>query len=183
MTGPDSELRRQLEDELKRLGLSQDAMPFLMFGPRSIAEFTAHLKRLEPGVTWHDVLPGLPRHWETGKPETWITPYRPLGPYDYQELPTAPAIHIMWSEGGAERLGLFLASARAARWPVFGAGLVAMPANGGGKYHAMIVMERGTNEDTLHAFWSWIDDQPDVEVAAVPRLGTEPYSSTGEAAV
>ena len=143
-------------------------------------EGLAALKRLQPGVTWRDVLPGLPSHWQAGRPETWTTSYRPFGPFDYQELPTGPAVHVSWNQDAPERLAAIVATARQAGWPIFSAGLVAKPSDTWRTYDAIIVLERGTTEERLYEFAAWIDDQSGFTLATIPRLGTEQYVMPGE---
>jgi len=62
-----------LRAELERLGLNTDTMPGggLALGAGTIEPFLLRLKGMSPGVTWRDVFPDLPAHWEDGKPETW----------------------------------------------------------------------------------------------------------------
>jgi len=142
----------------------------------------AHLNTLAPRTTWHDALPRILAHWRAGKPDTWTRSYRPFGPYDYQELPTSPAVHVMWRDAGADRLPPLIAAARAAGWHIFGGGLVDTPGGARDEYLAIIVLERGATEDDLHGFTSWIQAQVGLALAAIPRLGTEVYLPSGEAA-
>jgi len=55
------------------LGLDTDQMPGggLSLGGATLEPFLARLRSMAPGVTWRDVFPDLPAHWEPGKPETW----------------------------------------------------------------------------------------------------------------
>jgi hypothetical protein len=183
MTRSGSEIKKEIEAQFERLGLRPDTMPGggLMLAGGGLEDFIQVLKRLEPGVTWRDIFPDLPAHWEVGKPETWTTPYRPLGPYDYQELPTGPAVHITWSDKVPEPLDTIVAAARKAGWPVFGAGVITGPAPHR-RTDAMIVLKRGTTEEQLQAFAAWIDTQSGFAVATIPRLGTERYMEPGKAA-
>ena len=88
-----------LRAELERVGLRMSHMPGggLVASAGAMRELLARLRSTAPGVTWRDVFPDLAAHWEPGRPETWTAPYRPFGPYDYQELPTGPAVHVHWS--------------------------------------------------------------------------------------
>jgi hypothetical protein len=176
------EQQRLIATEFERLKLPASELPggglAIAGGPGGLARFLAHLRGLEPGATWHDVFPDMPKHWVPGKPETWTRPYRPLGPYDYQELPTGPAIHVI--RGAAPTDGEWLASlvieARVAGWPVFGAG----PAASGNRSHlghAYIVLERGTDQDVTWAVAEWLNSRPNLELAGVPRTGNEEYFS------
>jgi hypothetical protein len=166
-----------LEAELKRIGLTIDDLPGLVIGPKGIDDLIAHLRSLPSGATWRDVFPDLPSHWMPGQPDTWTTPYDPFGPYDYQELPTGPAVHIYWERAGDPvHLHELTAGARNANWPVYGAGLLADNA-AWSTVHAMIVLARGTSEDCLHEFVLWLETQPGVRIAAIPRNGTEDYAA------
>ena len=64
---------RLIQVELDRLGLDTDQMPGggLSLGGATLEPFLARLRSMAPGVTWRDVFPDLPAHWEPGKPETW----------------------------------------------------------------------------------------------------------------
>ncbi len=162
-----------LRTELERLGLRIADLPGGGLAAASSAateELLVRLRMMAPGVTWRDVLPELPAHWEPGRPETWTTPYRPFGPYDYQELPTGPAVHVVWDrDGGPAQLEQVAAAARRAGWPVYGAGLLRPP------LHAMIVLERGTTEDQTSSFVEWLNEQAGLSVATIPRTGRETY--------
>lgn len=172
------ELRRQLESELERVGLRGDTLPGggLATGPGALVELIIKLRGMEPGVTWWDVVPDLPRHWKAGEPETWTSPYRPLGPYDYQMLPTGPAILIAWSTGDSSQLETFLVLARSAGWPVYAAGIELTPGPRGSDYLARVVLKRGTAPDQLYEFGDWIDEQQGFSVAGFTRPGDEEYS-------
>jgi hypothetical protein len=75
--------------ELDRIGMRKEDLPGLAIKEGREREFLERLEQLPPGTSLHEVFPDLPSHWVAGQPETWTTPYRPFGPYDYQELPTA----------------------------------------------------------------------------------------------
>src|SRR6266576_6758553 len=113
--------------ELERIGLNRLDLPGLALTgePEKVfEEILNHLRSLPPGATWHDVLPDLPRDWIPGRPETWIGPYVPLGPWDYPELPTGQAIRITSREDASQQSWLesLIATARAAGWPVYSGG-------------------------------------------------------------
>jgi hypothetical protein len=172
-----AEMWNALQAEFRRLGLRIEDIPGLAVSGEDAAErLLAHTRSLEPGASWHDVLPDLPAHWVPGRPETWTTPYRPLGPYDYQEPPTGAGLHLVW-EGGADQLRLdaFLVAARAAGWPVYGAGLIEVSGKDGKHLDALIVLTRGTTDDQRYEFWDWVDAQPGIRVAACFRTGEETY--------
>jgi hypothetical protein len=163
--------------ELERLGLDSREIPGLAFGDgeEGVERFLAHIRSLAPGVTWREVLPDLPAHWILGEPETWTVPYAPFGPYDYAELPTGPAIHLIWD--GAQDpgwIGRLLTGAGAAGWPVYGGG----PAPGtdaATTRHAFIVLERSVSREMVDGFVEWASAQPSLSVATVARQGEEIY--------
>ena len=161
----------EVDWEVRRLGLRFDDLPGGGLAVANPEAFLRHLRSLEPPVTWRDVFPDLPAHWVPGRPETWTTPYRPLGPYDYQELPTGPAFHVVGPSDDGAWLDQFVSAARDAGFAVHGAGLIEVL----GRRDAMIVLDRNTDEERLEAFWAWVHAHPLVELAAVPRRGDEDY--------
>jgi hypothetical protein len=164
-----------LNAEFLRLGLDPRELPGLMVDNGGFDALITRLRSLSPGITWHEALPDLPKHWIPGKPETWIAPYRPFGPYDYQHLPTGPAVHVCWPKPGQpDRLERLTAVAKAAGWPIYGAGSIEGLNSKRPTVDAIIVLRAGTDEDALGAFLNWLETQ-DVEVATVPRLGDETY--------
>jgi hypothetical protein len=166
--------------ELERLGLDPAALNGLSFalGSAGFTDLLARLRTLQPGATWREVFPDAPAGWKPGVPETWITPYVPSGLYDYQELPTGPLIHVL-REGPrstGDWLERFVSSARKAGWPVHGAGPIP-GAVSETKAHALVVVERGTADDTLDGFARWIEAQPGFTLASIPRRGNEHYGT------
>lgn len=112
-----------MEAEFERLGLNVRDLPGLAMKGSDIDQFIARLRSMQPGVTWHDVLPDLPPEFVPGQFDTWPRRYKPFGPYDYQELPTGPAVHIHWDRArGPALLDELVGSARNAGWPIYGAG-------------------------------------------------------------
>src|SRR5205085_946535 len=155
----------------QRLGLRMEDLPAGgLAGDRSaLEEWLERLRLAKPGVTWRDVLPDLPGHWVAGRPETWTTPYRPLGTYDYQELPTAPALHVRWSRTEDQhRLSSVVSAARKVGWPIHGAGLIPSANPNWPTVDAMIVLERGTTEEQCLEFASWLDSQSGIELCSIP---------------
>jgi hypothetical protein len=174
----DSDDVRALKRELMRLGLDFFAMPGggLVGESGALAKLLRHIRTLEPPTTWHAVFPDLPKHWEAGRPETWIIRYRPFGPYDHQTLPTGPAVHVAWPKtSDPSALERLIRDARVAGLPVHGAGWIGITNPSWSTRDAMIVLQRGTTEDGLHSFLGWLETQADVVLAAIPRLGTETY--------
>jgi len=163
---------RAFELEVLRLGLRLEDLPGGRLAVDDSDAFLRFLRTLEPPVTWRDVFSDLPAHWIPGQPETWTTSYRPLGPYDYQELPTGPAVHVIGpSATDGEWLHRFVGAARRAGYAVHGAGFI----EGNDKLHALIVLDRDTDARRLGAFLEWLSGQPLVELAAIPRVGDEDY--------
>jgi hypothetical protein len=64
---------KEIQADFDRLGLDPDEMPGggLSVGGEALEPLLLRLKALAPGVTWRDIFPGIPAHWEAGKPETW----------------------------------------------------------------------------------------------------------------
>ena len=172
MTDPDK--RDAILREFARIGLRSDDLPGL--ATSDVDEFLEHLRRQPAGASWRDVLPDLPAHWVPGRPETWTTPYRPLGPYDYQELPTGPAVHVVWPKDTSKTcLDDLVVAARRDGWPVHGAGFLEVRNPKWRTIDAFIVLARGTGQDTLGEFVVWLEEQPAVGLAAIPRCGDEEY--------
>jgi hypothetical protein len=138
--------------------------------------YLADLRSMQPGVTWRDLFPDIPAHWEAGRPETWTSPYRPLGPFDHQELPTSFAVHIYWTpEGAPERLDELMREARRAGWPVYGAGIIPMLPGRVNDTHAHVVLERGATEEQYFGLCDWLEQQPNVTIAVYSRNNREKY--------
>jgi len=177
MEPADRDSRSNLEQELLRIGLSIRSMPAggLAGASGALEGLVKHIRTLAPGSTWHEVFPDLPKHWIAGRPDTWTGPYRPFGPFDYQELPTSPAVHVLWESDGPQRLKVLLAAAGKAGFRVHGAGIVAQPPSSSNRYHAFVIMERGTDEAGLEEFSVWVSAQPGFTLVAVPRTGREEY--------
>jgi hypothetical protein len=174
------EIRKAMDAEFERLGLDAHDIPGggLAGSADGIELLLRHLRALSPGATWREVFPDLPAHWLPGRPETWTRPYRPLGTYDYQELPTGPVAHVLWDgPGSPSQLDELIAAACTAGWPIHGAGLVAISNPEWTTVHAMIVLERGSTVDQLHEFATWLDACPGIRYAGSHRLGTEKYLS------
>jgi hypothetical protein len=168
--------------ELERLGLSIEDWPYDAMATSGsdplapLAEWLDHLRTLQPGVTWHEADPELPTHWVPGEPDTWTTPYCPFGPYDYQQLPTGPAVHVSWKQAGsAEALAVLVEDARGAGFAVYGAGPIDEVNTRGTEYDAFVILEAGTSDDALGRFIEWLEERTAPILAAVPRTGFETY--------
>ena len=167
----DDEVMRAVASEFRRLGLRTDELPGGGLAVQDSKAFLRFLQSFEPPVTWRDVFPDLPSHWVPGRPETWTTPHRPFGSYDYQELPTGPAVHVIGpSATDGSWLDQFVAAARHAGFAVHGAGFIEET----GARHALVVLDRRTDATGCDAFLEWLAGQP-VELAAIPRRGDESY--------
>lgn len=168
---------RAIELEFRRLGLRGNELPGGGLAVQDSAAFLRFLQTFEPPITWRDVFPDLPSHWLPGRPETWTTPYRPLGPYDHQSLPTGPAIHVEWpraTDPGC--LDGLIGAARAAGWPVYGGGFIEVTNPDWPTLDAIIVLDAGTGDARLDHFLEWLGQRSDVALAAVPRRGNERYA-------
>ena len=177
--------------ELERLGLRYQDIPGLAVSTERMDELLAHVRALQLGATWRDVVPELPEDWEqrwgesaNGEPDA--RPYRPLGPYDYQEPPASSAFLIHWAtaERPADYFEQLVADARAAGFSVHGAGATIRAQNARALAQAavqpemprldaagFIVLSRGTSEADELRFDDWLMVRPDVEHANWYRLG------------
>ena len=163
--------------EIQRLGLNLDSLPGgLAVDAASLDALLQRIRGLTPPVTWRDIFPDIPTHWVEGRPDTWTTRYRPLGPYDHQSLPTGPAIHVHWPRAtDLSCLDRLIDAARAAGWPVHGGGFIDVSNPDWPTLDSIIVLDAGTHGARLDAFLEWLDQRSDVTLAAVPRRGTEHY--------
>lgn len=172
------ELVDQLRREIQRLGLNLDSLPGggLAADSATLDDLLQRIHGLTPPVTWRDIIPNIPAHWIEGRPDTWTTRYRPLGAYDYQSLPTGPAIHVDWPRATdpicLERL---IAAAQAAGWPVHAGGFIEVSSPDWPTLDAIIVLDAGTDSARLDDFLEWLGQRADVTLAAVPRRGNEQY--------
>jgi hypothetical protein len=172
------ELIAALEREFQRLGLQPDALPGggLAADAAALDQLLAHLRALASPATWREVFPDIPAHWVAGQPETWTTRYRPLGPYDYQALPTGPAVHVDWPRTtDPVCLDRLITAARAAGWAIHGGAFVEVTNPDWPTLDAMIILEAGTAQAKLDEFLEWLGKRSDVQLAAVPRRGDETY--------
>jgi ribosomal protein S18 acetylase RimI-like enzyme len=157
--------------ELRRLGLQLDDYPgAAMAGDyEGFERLIEHMRTLTPPVSWHDVDPDIPAHWVSGRPETWTTKYRRFGQYDYAMPPAGPVVHVHWPrESGPEVLDRLVEDARAAGWRIYGAG-IEIDQPDWPTIDAMLVLERGTNDETLMDFVAWLEPRSDAALAAFPR--------------
>ena len=162
--------------EFERLGLNiRDLSGFAHSG--SLEPLIARVRAMEPGVTWHEVLPDLPKQFVPGRPETWPLKYRPVGDYDYPELPAGPALHIHYDKNAPPNtLEDFVALARDAGWPVYGAGLIPIENPEWRTTDACVVLDKDTSEDTFWAFEQWMIATTSMRVAAIMRHVAERQS-------
>jgi hypothetical protein len=165
--------------EFARLGLNRRDLPWPAVdgGHDGEARFLQRLRQSSPGVTWHEVLPRLPAHWVPGKPDTWTPPYRPLGTFDYQELPTSPAWIIAWDRPRDRScLANLVADARAVGFAILGADFCEERIPDPLLLPAIVVFERGTTANQTGAFWAWLDERGEARLLLVLRNGAEGYA-------
>jgi hypothetical protein len=170
----------QIALEFERIKLRLEDLPDLVINAGVEHDLLMRLRALPTGATWRDVFPEMPEHWVPGRPETWTTPYRPLGSFDYPELPTGPAVHVHWPDGSDESpLDDLVREARAAGWPVHGAGVNPQLHTKSQDFHAFIVLSRDTDEETFDGFLSWLEEQPEVEIATIARPVNQKFFEQG----
>jgi hypothetical protein len=63
----------------------------------------------------------------------------------------------------------FVTSARGAGWPVHGAGLIEQLRDRSREFHAHVVLDRGTSEETFLDFLAWIAEERGVDIAVITR--------------
>ena len=164
--------------ECTRLGLNMYDLPGLAMGGGAEGErqFLAHMRSLSPGATWHDVMPDLPRHWVPGKPETWTTPYRPFGDFDYQAPPAGPAVLVVWDrDTDRSCLDALVADAKADGFQIHGAGFYREDAPDRWSLDAIVVFKRRVSEKRAFEFWAWLEQRGDVVHRNIVRTGREKY--------
>lgn len=135
----------QVVAELERIGLNFYESPYQTFAgePGGAERFVQSLRELQPGATWRDVFPDMPAHWVADQPSTWTMPYHPFGPYDYQELPTGPALHLGFpTHSDPACLTNLLAAAREAGWLIQGADFLDIPNPKWSTLDAMVILDR-----------------------------------------
>lgn len=99
--------------EFARLRLSLDDAPSLAGTSAGLTDLLARVRALPIGSTWADIFPDA---FPTG--DTRPLPYRPLGDYDYQTLPTGPALHLQWPRATPRMfLDQLVQGARSVGWP------------------------------------------------------------------
>jgi hypothetical protein len=141
------------------------------------------VRAMQPGVTWRDVLPELPTDWVPFDPETWASRpirFRPLGSFDYQELPVGPAWHIQLRDNaGRSSLEAFIAAAEEKGFAIYGAGLIPMHNPDRPRTNAHVVLRREISEDEYVQFLEWIEQRDGVDVVIFTRSGQENYIVDG----
>ena len=158
--------------ELERIGLNWRELDGLAVTHSE--QLLAHLRSLKPGSTWHDALPDLPPGWTPGE-ESERAPYSPLGPFDYQELPTGPVVHIYWDRGQRADLEVIVGEARDAGWPVYSAGVRRASNPDWPHTDAFIILQRGTSEERFDAFVHWLDARESVSIGSAMLRPLEWY--------
>jgi hypothetical protein len=155
----------EIRGELKRLGLNPSENPYgnVAASREALEQLLALLRKMRPGVTWRDVHPDMPAHWELGNPATWTVPFKPLGDFDFQQEPAGTAFLLRWVEPNAEaRHHELVEYARSEGWPVYGGAI--KPTNGEGYEMniGFIVLPLGVDADTVWAMQEWLLAQPGV---------------------
>jgi hypothetical protein len=182
MTFDIAAFRADLEAELARLGLDPRDVPLLGGSAGGLQDLLRRVRTMEPGVTWHDVLPDLPADFVPGDWQSWLNRpirFHPLGAFDYQELPVGPALHIHFRDkSDSSALETFVAAAREQRFPIYGAGLISMLMSNPDwpTMDAHVVLRRDISDDQYADFTEWIAARQGVEVAVFTRSGRENYS-------
>jgi hypothetical protein len=164
--------------EFERLGLKLEDSPYsaLSGDGGGVEQFLARLQMMQPGVTWRDVYPDMPADWVPGRPETWRTPYKPFGSFDYPTPPAGPAFYVLWPEPGAgPRHDGLVQRARDAGWPVHGGGIAPDRRPGNTDDLGFIVLKLGTPEEVLDQMLEWILRQPGVEHSRLYRTEDEEW--------
>jgi hypothetical protein len=176
----DSLFFERFKFECDRLGLNLYDLPGLALdsGPDAQTRFLERLGAMSPGVTWHDVFPDLPKHWVMGEPDTWLAPFRPFGPFDFQELPAGPAALIGF-EPDSDRscLTTLLSEARDAGLPIHSGGFLDVANPDVSSLDAIIVFNRNAKVESAYEFWKWIESRSDIAFHSVLRRGDEKYAS------
>lgn len=171
--------------ELGRIGLDEDESPYggmASSSDEALEQFLAHVRALPAGATWRDVYPDIPKHWDLTDEETWTSPYRPLGSFDYPSLPCGPAVLIRLPLGSTDAdLSQLSTEAAVEKWIVYGSGFVAIENPEWPDRLAYVVLQVATTEPQYFAFTEWLEKRDAVTIAGYARLvGTQfaPESGT-----
>lgn len=167
----------QIMSELMRIGVDLGSLPEMSF-ELDEPGLLERLQSLPVGATWRDVIPHLPAHWDMDDPTTWTIPYLPLGPADYQVLPTGPAILLEWPRTTDPTvLNALVEDAVKASWPIYAGWWMNSDALHMPTSHAYVVLTRDASEEQVHGFLQWLHTRADVQVSAVPRTGAERWQT------
>lgn len=177
------ELAVAIKAEFARLGLDWERMPFdLVNATTGVAHkrdpsddpLLAHLRRLAPGATWREVF-DLPAHWDLDDQQTWSVPYHPLGPLDYQALPTGPALLLAWPAAvNDDCLDRMCVRAAAATFHVHAAWWIDVSGPSPERF-AFVVLSHDTTDAALADFEAFVATDGEARVCGVHRTGREPY--------
>jgi len=165
-----AELNEAVRRQMERLKLNPEHNPYMLAGTlEGLAEFVSKLEALEPGVTWRDVFPDIPAHWNLEDDETWTERFEPYGPFDYQQLPAGAAVIVGYADLGAgTKFNALVERARATGYDMYGAGIM-YGTDGRESNWGIIVLKTGASPDAIHSLASWAEAQPDVIVARPDR--------------
>lgn len=161
----DPEHRSAILAELERIGLDVGELAGLAV--THSAELLAHLRTLKPGSSWHDAFPDVPKDWDPRDRRNLKAPYRPYGSYDYQELPTGPAVDVYWQKTEPHDLDALVAEAKRAGWPIYGAGFHHASNPDWPFQSAFVVLQRGTTEDRFGEFTLWFEARKTPTIAGI----------------
>jgi hypothetical protein len=170
MGGPSEELGDALSAEFGRLNLNVLHVPGLTGTREALARLLSRMQTMDEGVTWPEVLPDWPSTWVPGRPETWVSRYRPSAGSNYEPLPTGHAVQVTWT--GVEdvpRLEALVDTARRVGWPVHRAGFIGAPDPTSDTAKAVVVLRQETSEERVGEFIDWIDANSGPELNTVRR--------------
>ncbi|MCO4098171.1 MAG: hypothetical protein HEQ38_02010 [Gemmatimonas sp.] len=133
------------------------------------------MSALPVGATWRDVYPDIPKHWDLADEETWTSPYRPLGSFDYPTVPCGPAVLIRLPLGSTDSdLSQLAAEAAVENWIVYGSGFVPIENPEFPDRLAYVVLHVATTELQYYAFAEWLEKHDAVNLAGCTRpVGTK----------
>ena len=108
---------------------------------------------------------------------TWTFPFKPFGPYDYQELPVGAAVLVGWEDERIPRgLLAFVERSRAAGFAIYGAGFWGPEGTPEETRQAMIIFDREAGSQAVDDFWPWVESQGDMALHWFARTGEETYA-------
>lgn len=162
--------RSQYLQQLQRLGLDEATCPYdgiASSGSEAEEQLLSHLRQLAPGVTWRDVYPDIPAHWDLNDPDSWTYSERTLGPFDYPSAPRGSAVFASLDVLADVAAGTVAIEKSAALGiPLFGAGMVLDR----GAPHLYIVLPLGAPHDHVEQLARFLREQPGIGNAYAERF-------------